>query len=161
LADSRRIVVDTSALVPAFFPERSRAVNRGALRLLAAIRTRAAVAFAPEVLQAEFLKRAVRRLIELTDVGRERDTAVLEVEAQWLEFLRAPIVYTPALVLAATAWDATSRHSMPAPDSWFLACALHHDAELWLSHPPADSAGEWARRYGASIRYLSEGSSEK
>lgn len=156
MPDPLRIVIDTSAIVPAFFPDGTTRVDQGAASLLAAIEHSRVVAFAPEVLQAELLKRAARRLDELVQTGIGRGTAVASVEGLWLRFLRARIVYTPAAVLAAIAWDATCRYSAPAPDSWFVACAIHHDAVLWMSHPPKDRAGEQGRRYGADVRYLSQ-----
>lgn len=155
MPEPRRIVPDTSALVPAFFPDADSRINRRSSALLAAIQSGAAVAFAPDLLQAEFLKRALRRLDELARASDHRDDATEDVEAQWINFLRTRIIYTPAPQLAATAWDAACRHALPPPDSWFAACARHHDAELWLSHPPADRAGEHGRRYGVDVRYLS------
>lgn len=116
-----------------------------------------AVAFAPDMLQIEFLGLALRRLDEMSERGRFRSDVEVEVRAQWEAFLRVPIVYTPAGELAERAFEACTRHSVPPPDIWFIACALHHDAQLWLSHPHADRAGDHARSSGVDVRYLTEG----
>ncbi len=158
MGEQRRIVVDTSAIVPAFFPDGVGRIDRGAAALLNAVRHRHVVAFAPEMLRFEFMSRVIRRIQELRDEGVERDTAVLEMEAQWLSFTnlgKRSLVYTPSEALSAIAWDAACRYNTPPPDSWFLACARLHDAELWMSHPAEDGAGEAAKRYGVVVRYLS------
>lgn len=154
MPDPRRIVADSSALIPAFMPDGRPDVDRRAKELLNAIERRAVVAFAPEVLMVEFMNRLLRELTTLRVEGYATDPQII-VERQWLEFQRLSIIYTPAAELSLTAWDAASRHSVSGPDSWFCATAVLHDAELWLSHPPSDQSGELARRFGAKVHYLS------
>jgi hypothetical protein len=84
-------------------------------------------------------------------------TATALVEAQWIAFLReVRIVAAPVSVLAVTAWDCAAGHCVAAPDGWFVACALHLEAELWMSRPPLDWAGTHAAALGIDDHYLSQ-----
>lgn len=152
----RRVVLDTSVFGLFYFPEGNRQAARRAERAIIAVRHHAVVAFAPDALLAEFLKMTTRVLSDARRLGMDVDNAQIAAEAQWADFLQLPIIFTHALDLSSIAGDAALHHSVPAPDSWFLACSVWHEAELWFSHPHADRAGEWATRYGAEVRYLSE-----
>lgn len=155
MPDPRRIVADSSALIPAFMPDGRWRVDQRATELLNAIERRVVVAFAPELLMAEFMNRLLRQLTELRTEGQVPNPEII-VESQWLEFQKLSIIYTPMNELAFLAWDAPCQHSVPGPDSWFAATAVHHDAELWLSHPPNDQSGVLAKQFGAKVHYLSE-----
>ena len=40
--------------------------------------------------------------------------------------------------IIADVWEITKRRDISPTDSWFVACAKHADAELWVSHPHSD-----------------------
>lgn len=76
--------------------------------------------------------------------------------AEWsdLRFLELPITATPAAELAATALDLVRAHSIAPADSWYVACAIHAQAQLWLSHAHEDGLAEKAQAAGAEVHLL-------
>jgi len=158
----RRIVPDTSIVAAGYGLE-----ARGAARhlmprsqgVLLAIRSREVRAFAPELLATEMLK-----LLHDEGFGREHAPRITRDQADALanDFLRLPIVYTssppnsPRDTLGAIAWSLMRYAGIAPPDSWFVACAIYHDAELWISHVHADHLLENARAAGCSVHALNE-----
>jgi hypothetical protein len=54
------------------------------------------------------------------------------------------------------AWNYMTEHRLAPSDSWYLACAVVYDAELWLSHAHADGFAEGARRIHGKVHLLTE-----
>jgi hypothetical protein len=94
-----RIVVDNSAMLPAFFPEERSAqfdagvVTNRARSLVHAIRLRRVNAFVPPSFFREFLNVAITR----AEAGADsRDAATLErVRDQWYDLLSLPLIPIP------------------------------------------------------------------
>ncbi len=144
----RSIVVDTSVVVPAYFPESITVGNRDiplysrAQRILNAIRINEALAFAPEILRFEFITTVNRKMSGYAG-ERQFDKAVAEEHV--FDFWELPIIWVPGKSLDYVAWDLIQKHKIAPPDSYHLACAIVHDAELWISHEHKDGFAEHAR----------------
>jgi len=155
----RRIVPDASVMVPAFFPEaleidgRSTPLTPRARRFEAAIRSREVVAFAPGLLLHEFTKRAFQKTS-----GRSGTPVVSldKVCVLVMDFLSLPITYVPMTEIADSAWELMATRSIPPPDSWYLACAMQYDAELWISHEHRDGVVQHARSAHEKVFLLTE-----
>lgn len=159
MPQQRIIVPDCSVMIPAFFPERITIQGQEfdlsvrARRLETAIRHGVVRAIAPDLLLAEFLKVA---WLKATD---RRGSAVIEMadaQSQILRFFELPITPAPAAALAATALDLVRAHSIAPADSWYVACAIHSQAELWLSHAHDDGLAEKAEAAGVEVHLLTK-----
>jgi predicted nucleic acid-binding protein len=159
VAKRRRIVPDASVMVPAFFREqidRSGVpfnLTQAAKPIADAIRRHEVKAFAPEVLLPEFMMGVYRKC------GPRNDRGVIEpelVEQQFSDFLALPIVFVPSKQLAEEAWRLARDQGVPPPDSWYAACAVSHDAELWISHPHGDRLAERAQQAGVQVYLLTD-----
>lgn len=140
MGERRRIVPDSSVVLEALFPATlvgTGLVNIGprAQTIVNAISSKSIITFAPQQLIAEVLKGAYRicsdRAAKYRGLTRERAYAAV------LDFLSWPIEFSSAEDLAHTALDLVNDARLSAPDSWFAACAMHRDAELWISHDQA------------------------
>ena len=155
----RRIVPDTSVMLPAFFREEMTYgdtafdLTRRAEPLADAIRTGGVKAVAPDLLQYEFLKRAFAKM---SPRGKSPTLDADIVENQVLGFMRLDLVYQPMLKLAPIAWDLMRNGRIPPPDSWFLACAIHWEAELWISHEHQDGFARKAREIHRDVHILTD-----
>jgi len=148
MPDRRRIVPDNSALFPAFFNEPQ---TKTARRLENAIRCHDVVAYAPDLLLHEFIKCAHKRARGRSDSGTSE---IDEVERRVLDFLTLPIIYVPGMVLSGTAWDLIRNRGISPPDSWYVACAMYHQAEFWVSHEHRDDLVSHARRVHSGKVFL-------
>jgi len=162
----RRIIVpDASVMIPAFFQEtgdylgHSFNYTRRAKPLADAICLRKVTAIAPDLLFHEFAKVAVRKISE----GFPSEVA----EQQFQAFLRLAIRLEPARVplaegalvegaLAERAWDYMTNGRLAPADSWYVACAVIHDAELWISHEHTDGLVKNARAIHPKVYLLTE-----
>jgi len=70
---------------------------------------------------------------------------VEEFEAQFVSFMSLPITAIAATELAAISFDLCKNAEIAPPDSWYVACAILADAELWISHDHADGLVDKAR----------------
>ncbi len=146
-------------MVAAFFPEvldiqeRRFQLTQSARGVRAAIFSRRVVAFAPEVLLPEFVTAAARK-----SSPRLGGSAIPleQVHAQILAFRGMPLTYVPMEEMADTAWELIANHAVSPPDSWYLACALQNEAELWVSHAHRDGFLESSRRVHAKVFALTE-----
>ena len=150
-------VPDCSAIIPAFFPERlviegcEFDLSARARRMETAIRHGVVRATAPDVLLAEFLKIA---WLKATDRRGSPTIEIDDAQSQILRFFELPITPAPAAELAATALDLVRAHSIAPADSWYVACAIYAQAELWLSHAHEDGLAERAQAAGAEVHLL-------
>ena len=88
------------------------------------------------------------KLVQLDSDALDNMTAVRKME-DW-----AAEHPTPAAELATTALDLVRAHSISPVDSWYVACAIHAQAELWLSHAHDDGLAEKAQAAGAEVHLL-------
>jgi hypothetical protein len=159
MSEPRRIVPDNSVMLPAFFEERIQYggqpfdLSRRAHSLLGAIQSKSVVTFAPEVLLHEFTNKVVEYAWPRAGAPRI-DPADAKLQAP--AFFRLPITYVPGRRLERHAWTYMTEHRVAPPDSWYLACAVEFDAELWLSHSHADHFAETARSLYAKVYTLTE-----
>lgn len=145
----RKIVPDSSVMVPAFFPERLTVggnafdLSARARPIATAIRTRDIEAFAPDMLLAEFLNTAAAKAFDRT--GSSAMDAQ-DVRDQILRFIALPIFSVPAGRISTVALDLIMSERVSPPDSWFLAAAIYTGAELWYSHRHQDGIVEQAEK---------------
>jgi len=138
---SRRVLVpDTSVLVAAHFPEQS---SRQAERLVRAIYSQQVTAFAPCSASNEFLKTALEKCASRSSAQR---VALQIATDQVQRFFQLGLTMISTYHLQEQAWVLMSEHQISPPDSWFLACAMMTNAELWLTHDHRDGFVEAARR---------------
>lgn len=134
---NRRIVPDASVVVSAFFPETMQyrgnpfPLTKRATDLTDAIRRRSVDAVAPEHLIYEFTKVAHRKW-ELEGVEIEVATRSIE---EFLYMWGTAVRTEPMFGLAEKAWELSTQkeNKISPPDSWYLACAIANDAELWIA----------------------------
>ena len=155
----RRIVPDASVILPGLFQEtiqhRGNPFNltQRAKPLVDAVRRRAVLARAPDVLIHEFTKWAHEK------TSARKGAAGLDtstVERQLFDFLSLEITYEPASRIARIAWGLMRNHQISPPDSWYLACAIRADAELWISHEHKDGFARNARKIHRKVHLLTE-----
>ncbi len=157
MAQRRRIVPDASVLLPAYFPKRLKLgareidLTRRSWPIMNAIQQRHVLAFAPPALLIEFCNVAMQK-----GAAWRGSPAVSweQVDLHCYRFISLPITYQPAEDIAAMAWSLARQYGISSPDSWYVACALHYDAELWISHAHADGLVDHARRADANIHVL-------
>ena len=73
-----------------------------------------------------------------------------------MDFLSLPITYVPMTEIADRAWELMATKNAPPPDSWYLACAIQNDAELWISHEHKDRLVQHARSAHEEVFLLTE-----
>jgi hypothetical protein len=161
MPDRRRIVPDTSVVLPGFFKEELHGLDltRRALPLVHSIRSRAVIAFAPLQLLHEFMKRSYDKAFGRSS-GELLDPQI--VDNQVREFLKLDIDYWRAhyddpagpMAQALEAWQYAHSLRISVADSWFLACAVRYDAELWVSHEHEDGFVDKARKIHPKVHTL-------
>ncbi|MEE9293544.1 MAG: hypothetical protein V3W34_01065 [Phycisphaerae bacterium] len=154
-----RIVADTSVMKAAYVREtlpyqgNPFDITRRATPILDAIRLKSVLAFAPETLPYEFFK-SLYREAHPREVAPTIEVDVADLHA--LDFMRLRITYTPSDLIAASAWNLMREADIPPPDSWFVACAMYHDAELWFTHRQSDRVVENAQKQHRKTFVLTE-----
>jgi hypothetical protein len=157
MAELRRIVPDTGVIVAAFFETLVGAsffdVTPRARSLLQQIRIRAVISFAPDQLISEVMKVCFEKC-----GGRNRhrvpNLTSYDAAAFVNDFLELPISFVCARELHHTALDLVLLNDVPPPDSWFVACAIQNEAELWLTHECRDGLLGNARNAHNSVHAL-------
>lgn len=153
-----RVVVDNSAMQPAFFPEVTNEhfdaglVTNRARTLVHAIRLRRVNAYVPPSFFREFLNVAIRRF---DDGGERRGRDLKFVRGQWEELLTLPLIVTPLNGITATTTQLAFEDLCPPEDTWYVAAALHAGATFWMSHAHRDGLLSVATRH-VPVRLLSE-----
>jgi hypothetical protein len=144
----RLVVPDTSVMFAAFFPEKI-ILNNSIFDLSArarpiadAIATRQVRGVAPDALFTEFLTTAARFAFDRGASVQDAD----DVRNVIIEFLSLRITPVAVKKIDALAVDLVFSERVSPPDSWFLAAAIHADAELWYSHRHRDGIVEVAER---------------
>jgi predicted nucleic acid-binding protein len=141
----RKIVPDNSVLVPAYFNE---SLTPSALKWRHAVLVGDVLALAPEILSAEFLKVAVNQKAEHLNPHE-----FIDLVDDCLFNLMPRIVRVPSRDLLTRALE-LRRSDIYLPDAWYVACALEHKAELWVSHSQKDRLVKNARAAGAEVHLL-------
>jgi hypothetical protein len=149
-----RIVVDNSALLPAFFPESSSVhfdaglVTNRSRALVHAIRTRRVNAFVPPSFYREFLNVAVMR------TASTRNAGYLErVRAQWEDLLSLKLINVPLDKILYESGRLTFEELCPAVDAWYVAASVWANATFWMSHAHKNGLVDVAARF-APVRLL-------
>ena len=152
-----RVVVDNSAMLPAFFPEAQSphfdagAVTNRARTLVHAIRTRRVNAFVPPSFFREFLNVSIQRL---DSRGGRRGDALEHVRAQWEDLLLLPLITVHLDKIIYRSGELALDEQCPPEDSWYVAAATHAGATLWMSHAHRDGLAEVAAKH-VEVRLLS------
>lgn len=153
-----RIVIDNSAILPAYFPEGESThfdaglVTNRARGLVRAIRTRAVNAFVPPSFFREFLNVATRPLFERGGQVDDRKEAIRE---QWNDLLSLPLAVVPVEKLLYDAGVLVLDDACPAADAWYVAAAMNARATLWMSHDHSDGLVAVASRH-VNVRLLAK-----
>jgi len=153
-----RVVVDNSAVLPAFFPEAGSSafdaglVTNRAVALVHAIRMRRVSGYVPPSFYREFLNVATRPMNER---GGRSDQIREEIRAQWEDLLSLPLVVVPLQEIIHHAGTLALDDFCPAADAWYVAAAVHARATFWMSHDHTDGLVAVASRHVA-VRLLSK-----
>lgn len=151
-----RIVVDNSAVLPAFFPEgRSALFDAGLVAarsrsLVHAIRTRRVNAFVPPSFFREFLHVAVTR----AQTGGRTAGALHRVREQWEDLVSLPLISVPLAEILHHSGILTFDDSCPPNDAWYVVAAVHANATFWMSHDHGDGLFAVASKH-VNVRLLS------
>lgn len=154
----RRIVVDNSAMQPAFFPEpRSDHFDAGlvtnrARSLVNAVRLSRVRAYVPPSFFREFLNVALARLDARG--GRTADD-VDYVRAQWDDLLTLGLITVPLEEIVHHSGILALDEQCPPADAWYVAAAVHARADFWMSHEHSDGLVAAASRH-VKVRLLSK-----
>ena len=106
-------------------------------------------AYAPDQLVYEFTKIARRKTTK--GVSVEDATGQLH----WFRALPIRLVSVPDI--EHEAWKLMTEHAIGPPDSWYLACAMIQEAELWiLSREERDHFGDHALAVHEQVFFLTE-----
>jgi predicted nucleic acid-binding protein len=150
----RLIVADTSVLVAAFFPETMTFGDGGVFDLSARakpvadlIRAGLVRCYSPDLLLVEFLATAAKKAIDRQSSAK---FDVEEVRSLVNDFLTLPLAPVDGSTIAPIAADLVLTERVSPPDSWFVAAAIHTNAELWYSHRHRDGIVEAAERLHAN-----------
>ncbi len=136
-----RIVLDNSAVVPAFLPEaRSDHYDAGLVSnrsrgLVHAVRTRRVNAHVPPSFFREFLNVAVLRA---SRSGPRSAAALNGVRDMWDDLLTLGLIPVPLIDILHLPGPLTFDDFCPPADAWYVAAAIHTDATLWMSHKHSD-----------------------
>jgi hypothetical protein len=153
-----RIVVDNSAMLPAFFPEAEHnsfdagLVTNRARALVQAIRTRRVNAFVPPSFFREFLNTATWELLRPGGWDSQRAE---RIRAQWDDLLSLNLIVIPLHEILHHSATLVFENACPAPDAWYVAAAVHARAVFWMSHEHRDGLVKVASTYVA-VRLLSQ-----
>ena len=146
----RRIIADTSVVVASLFEE---VQTRRAQRLIDAIQRQKLTAFAPHTLIVEFIKAASMKTSRRDPVG---ESAIVDEQVHAFFDLCRGITLVRETEIQSEAWRLIRDESISPPDSWMLACAIHADAELWLTHDHSDGFVTAARSLHHSVFTLAQ-----
>ncbi len=146
-----RIVVDNSAVIPAFLPEERNdhydagLVSNRSRRLVHAIRTRRVNAYVPPSFFREFLHVAVTRA---TQTGPRAAGALERVREHWEDLLTLDLipVRLKDIIFFRTGL-LTFDDFCPPADSWYVAAAINTGATFWMSHQHSDGLFAVASKY--------------
>lgn len=144
------IVVDNSAIVPAFFPEEKSPhfdaglVTNRSRALVLAIRLRRVQAFVPPSFYREFLNGASRPLEQRS--GSNNDTREW-VREQWSDLLTLPLSVVPIDRISHHAGTLVLDDRCPAADAWYVVAAVETKATFWMSHRHVDGLYEVASQH--------------
>ena len=158
----RRVVVDNSALMPAFFPEPTsrlfdaKLVTNRALSLMQAIRLKEVVAYVPPSFYREFLNNVAVLLNERMSVT-QRLALREDLVQHWNALLDLPLVTIDVRDIVWRAGDLSLREDCPSADSWYVAAAEHAKAKFWMSHRHRDGLHAIASKF-VQVGLLSEDS---
>jgi len=153
-----RIVVDNSAILPAFFAEKENDIfNAGlvtnrARALVNAIRMRRVDAFVPPSFYREFLNVSTRSLYEPGGRTHETTEAIRE---QWEDLLLLGLIPVRLDEIVHHSGILVFEDSCPAADAWYIAAAIHANARLWISHEHRDGLVAIAKKH-VDVRLLSD-----
>jgi predicted nucleic acid-binding protein len=153
-----RIVVDNSAIIPFYFPERESSsydaglVNNRSRALVAAIRLRRVQALVPPSFYREILNVAVRPIF---DPGGCRQENISAIRAQWEDLLILPLQTSRLEQIIGLSGQFVFEEKCPAPDAWYVATAKHADATFWMSHDHADGLFAVASQH-VTVKLLSD-----
>jgi hypothetical protein len=153
-----RIVVDNSAILPAYFPESgdrlfdAGLVTNRARALVQAIRVRQVNAYVPPSFFREFLNVASQPLYQ--PGGRTTDQ-VEHIRAQWEDLLSLPLIVVPLDPLIHQCGNFVFNDFCPAADTWYVAAAVHTRATFWISHEHSDGLAGIASKY-VDVKVLSK-----
>ena len=126
------VVPDSSVVVAALFQED---LSRPARRLFDSIERQEVAAWAPNHLICEFLSAAFQKQHSR---GHLPHMPRYDVQERIALFFESAIRYIAETHLRELAWELMLDAGVSPPDSWMLACAIHMDAEIWISHDHAD-----------------------
>jgi predicted nucleic acid-binding protein len=150
-----RIVVDNSAIIPAYLPEDASdsydagLVTNRARALVRAIRLRRVNAYVPPSFFREFLNVIVAR------IGQSRDRQLFDqAREHWEDLLDLRLNTVPLKDLLPLLGPLTFDDFCPPADSWYVAAAMQTTATFWISHEHSDGLVEVARRH-ITVRLLS------
>jgi len=153
-----RIVVDNSAILPAYFPEAEHAafdaklVTNRARALVHRILMGRVKAFVPPSFYREFLN--VSTLPLYAHDGRGRNPEQLRrIRAQWDDLLLLPLIVVPLGQILHHSGTLAFDDGCPAADAWYVAAAVHSQATLWISHAHSDDLLAAASKH-VSVRLL-------
>lgn len=152
-----RIVVDNSAILPAFLPEdRSERYDAGLVTnrsrgLVHAVRMRRVNAYVPPSFFREFLKVAVERA---SQSGTRSARALDRVREQWDDVLTLGLIPVPLKDVLPLIAALTFDDLCPPEDAWYVAAAMHTDATFWMSHDHGDGLFAVASKH-VNVRLLS------
>lgn len=154
----QRIVVDNSAMLPAYFPEGEREafdaglVTNRSRALVQAIRARRVDAYVPPSFFREFLNVATAPL----DMRGGRDGPHAEhIRNQWDDVLSLKLIPVPVQKILHQSGILVFDYGCPAADAWYVAAAMHASATLWMSHEHRDGLAAIAAQH-VEVRLLSE-----
>lgn len=146
----QRVVLDNSAVIPAYFPESQNPLFDAGLitnrsrSLLHAIRTRRVNAFVPPSFFREFLNVSTRPLFQ----PGQKDPLVAEgIRSQWDDLLSLPLVIVDTEDILHRVGGLVFDAGCPAADAWYVAAAMHAQATFWMSHEHGDGLAAIAAKH--------------
>lgn len=144
------IVVDNSAVVPAYFREDEHdrfdagLVTNRPRSLIHAIRMRKVNTFVPPSFFREFLNVCTQPLFQ---PGRRDQSLVEEIRTQWEELLSLRLFVIRTQDICDLCGDLVFNEQCPSADAWYVAAAIHAKATLWMSHDHRDGLAAIAARF--------------
>lgn len=150
------VVVDNSAILPAYFPEKDRIefdaglVTNRSRALVHAIRMRRVNAYVPPSFFREFLNVATMPLYQ---PGGWKEDLIEQIRGQWEDLLLLPLIVVPTSEILHFSGILAFEERCPATDTWYVAAAANSKATFWMSHEHRDGLVTVAKRH-ARVRLL-------
>lgn len=150
------IVVDNSAMLPAFFPEDENPnfdaglVTNRSRGLVHSIRQRRVNAYVPPSFFREFLNVA---MMPLNRPGTKPQGLLQNIREQWEDLLSLPLIVVPLEEILHHSGILAFEDLCPATDTWYVATAVHAKATFWMSHEHHDGLASIASRH-VKVRML-------